>query len=95
MELEHTGHFIDGANMRRALETQALRNLRLTVVAGPGDLEQWEVCADVDSTPVPLQIAGRGTDAEDAAASLLSTLAQRLPVEYRLSQLADADGARG
>jgi hypothetical protein len=84
MELEHTGHFIDGANLRRALETAALRNLRVTVIAGPGDLELWEVCADVATAPLPFQVAGRGTDAEDAAASMLAALAQQAPGAYRM-----------
>ena len=85
-----TMHRLTGPNVGRARAADGLREIRMTIVAGPGDLEQWEACADVDGARLPVIVAGRGTDPEPAAACLLATVASHFPEAYRA--VPDADG---
>jgi hypothetical protein len=84
-----------GANLRRIGATEGLRNVRVAVITGPGDLEQWEVCADLDGHPLPIQVAGRGTDAESAAASLLASVAAHFTDAYRMGEPGDEGSLDG
>jgi hypothetical protein len=44
------------------------------VIAGPGDLMSWEVSACIDTDGIPIEVLGRGTDMEMAAASAIAVL---------------------
>jgi len=73
----------DGPNMRRVRESDVISHLRVGVVAGPGDTELWELCASLEAAAdLPLEIAGRGSDLEAAAGSVLSTLAMHFPAPH-------------
>ena len=65
-----------GPNMKRLRELPPGDGLEACVLAGPGDLEVWEVHTTVTTDGVPLEIVGRGTDMESAAAAVLAMLQQ-------------------
>ena len=65
-----------GPNMKRLRELPLGDGLETCVMTGPGDLEVWEVHAKVNTDGLPLEIVGRGTDVESAAAAVLAMLQQ-------------------
>ncbi len=68
-----------GPNMRRLADSDAARSLVARVIAGPGDLETWDVAVRLDDGEVPLEASGRGPDVEAAAAELLRVISLRAP----------------
>lgn len=85
----------DGPNMRRVRDTDGIRHVRAGIIAGPGDTELWELCATLDDGgDLPLEITGRGSDLEAAAASILATLAMHFPAGQAAPSItADERGA--
>lgn len=65
-----------GPNMTRLLDSDVGPTLRACVVAGPADLLVWEVRVVCDSDGLPVDVIGRGTDQESAAAEALRQLTQ-------------------
>ena len=61
-----------GPNMRRLADSAASGSLEACVLAGPGDLLVWEVRVRADG--IPLEVTGRGTDIEAAAAAAMPLL---------------------
>ena len=76
-----------GPNMKRLREMDVANGLIARVVAGPGDLLTWEVDASLHSDGMPLEVTGRGTDLEAAAAAAMLVLS-----ENGSMLLAPADG---
>ncbi len=62
-----------GSNMKRLREMN-VDSVKACVIAGPGDLMTWEVSACVDSEGLTLEVIGRGSDLEAAAASAIAVL---------------------
>ena len=65
-----------GPNMKRLREMDVGDSVKASVIAGPGDLMTWEVSASTDSDGVTLEIIGRGSDVEAAAASVIAVLTE-------------------
>lgn len=65
-----------GPNMRRLGEMDVADSVKASVITGPGDLMMWEVRACVDSDGMTLEVIGRGSDLEAAAASAMAVLTQ-------------------
>jgi hypothetical protein len=65
-----------GPNMKRLQEMDVADSVRACVAAGPGDLLVWEVSASMDSDGTRLDVIGRGSDLEAAAASAVAMLSQ-------------------
>jgi hypothetical protein len=65
-----------GPNMKRLHDMDVSDTVRVCVVAGPGDLLMWEVSASMDSDGTGLDVIGRGSDLEAAAACALAVLSQ-------------------
>jgi hypothetical protein len=63
-----------GPNMRRLGEMEFAKSMAGCVVAGPGDLQVWEVQAHLKLDGLPVQVAGRGSDIESSAAAVLAVL---------------------
>lgn len=63
-----------GPNMTRLRDSAVGPSLVTCVVAGPGDLLVWEVRVTIDSDGLPLEVSGRGTDLESAAAAAMPLL---------------------
>lgn len=63
-----------GPNMRRLRECSVGDSLQACLLAGPADLLTWEVHVGCEADGVPVEIVGRGTDLESAAAEALSQL---------------------
>lgn len=63
-----------GPNMRRLIDSTATDAREVCVTAGPGDLLVWEVRVRVEVDGIPLEISGRGTDLEAAAAAAMPLL---------------------
>ena len=63
-----------GPNMQRLADSVANDSLEACVTAGPGDLLVWEVRVRVDADGIPLEVAGRGTDLDAAAAAAIPLL---------------------
>lgn len=62
--------------MKRLREMDVADSVKACVIAGPADLMTWEVSACVDSDGMILEVIGRGSDLEAAAASALAVLSQ-------------------
>ena len=60
--------------MKRLREMDKGDSVKAVVITGPGDLMTWEVSASTDSDGVALEIIGRGSDLEAAAASVIALL---------------------
>ena len=60
--------------MKRLREMDEGDSVKAVVITGPGDLMTWEVSASTDSDGVALEIIGRGSDLEAAAASVIALL---------------------
>lgn len=65
-----------GSNMKRLREMDVGDSVKACVIAGPGDLMTWEVSACVDSDGMTLEVIGRGSDPEVAAASVIAVLTE-------------------
>lgn len=65
-----------GPNMKRLREMDVGESVKPCVIAGPGDLMTWEVSACADSHGVTLEVIGRGSDMEAAAASVIAVLTE-------------------
>lgn len=65
-----------GPNLRRLGEMDVADSVKACVIAGPGDLMIWEVRACVESDGMTLEVIGRGSDVEAAAASAIAVLTQ-------------------
>ncbi len=65
-----------GPNMKRLREMDVADSVKACVIAGPGDLMTWEVTACVESGGMTLEVIGRGSDLEAAAASAMAVLTE-------------------
>ena len=65
-----------GPNMKRLREMDVAASVKACVIAGPADLMSWQVSACVDSDGMSLDVIGRGSDLEAAAASAMAVLTQ-------------------
>ena len=65
-----------GPNMKRLRELDVGESIKACVIAGPGDLMAWEVSASMDVDGMALDVVGRGSDLEAAAASAMSVLTE-------------------
>jgi hypothetical protein len=65
-----------GPNMKRLKEMDVADSVTARVIAGPADLMAWEVSACVDSDGMTLDVIGRGSDLEAAAASAMAVLTE-------------------
>jgi hypothetical protein len=62
--------------MKRLREMDVADSVRACVIAGPADLMTWEASARVDSDGMTLDVIGRGSDLEAAAASAMAVLTE-------------------
>jgi hypothetical protein len=62
--------------MKRLREMDVGDSVKACVIAGPADLLTWEVSACVDSDGMVLEVVGRGSDLEAAAASAMAVLTE-------------------
>ena len=65
-----------GPTMKRLRELDVGESIKACVIAGPGDLMAWEVSASMDVDGMTLDVVGRGSDLEAAAASAMSVLTE-------------------
>jgi hypothetical protein len=65
-----------GPNMKRLREMDVADTLRTCVVAGPGDLMSWDVSATIDRDGLKVDVIGRGSDLEAAAALAIAVLSR-------------------
>jgi len=65
-----------GPNMKRLRELDVADSVKACVIAGPGDLMAWEVSACVETDGMTLDVVGRGSDLEAAAASVMAILTE-------------------
>jgi hypothetical protein len=65
-----------GPNMKRLREMEVADTLRACVVAGPGDLMSWDVSATIDRDGLKVDVIGRGSDLEAAAALAIAVLSR-------------------
>ena len=71
-----------GPNMKRMREMDVADTVKACVIAGPADSLIWEVSACLDVDGMRLEVIGRDSDLEAAAASAMSVLTDegsRLP----------------
>lgn len=62
--------------MRRLSEMDVAVSVTARVIAGPGDMMIWEVRACVGGAGMTLEVIGRGSDLEAAAACAMAVLTQ-------------------
>lgn len=62
--------------MKRLREMDVADSVKACVIAGPGDLMVWELSATMESDGTRLDVIGRGSDLEAAAASAIAVLSQ-------------------
>lgn len=60
--------------MKRLRELDVGDSVKACVIAGPADLLAWEVSASMESDGVTVDVVGRGSDLEAAAASAMAIL---------------------
>ena len=65
-----------GPNMKRLRDMEVAGTLRACVIAGPGDLMFWDVCATVERDGLTIDVIGRGSDLEAAAALAIAFLSR-------------------
>ena len=65
-----------GPNIRRLREMEVADTLRACVVAGPGDLMTWDVSASIERDGLKIDVIGRGSDLESAAALAVAVLSE-------------------
>ena len=63
-----------GPNMKRLREMDVADTVKACVTAGPADSLIWEVSACLDVDGMQLEVVGRDSDLEAAAASAMSVL---------------------
>jgi hypothetical protein len=80
-----------GANMRRLFDSAAGDSVEACVVAGPGDLLVWEVRITVDADGVPLEVTGRGSDMEAAAAAAMPLLTAHWPAMFGQAEVSRSE----
>ena len=80
-----------GANMRRLFDSAAGDSVQACVVAGPGDLLVWEVRLTVDADGIPLEVTGRGTDMEAAAAAAMPLLTAHWPAMFDQAEVSSSE----
>ena len=68
-----------GPNMRRLMDSDASKSLETCVLSGPGDLLVWEVRITVEADGLQLEVTGRGSDLESAAAAAMPLLTAHAP----------------
>jgi hypothetical protein len=62
--------------MKRLRDMDVADSVKACVVAGPGDLMVWEVSACIDSDGMNVEVIGRASDLEAAAAAAIAVLTQ-------------------
>ena len=62
--------------MKRLRELDVGDSVKACVIAGPGDLMAWEVSASMETDGMTLDVVGRGSDLEAAAASAMAVLTE-------------------
>jgi hypothetical protein len=62
--------------MKRLRELDVADSVKACVIAGPGDLMAWEVSACMDTEGLTVDVIGRGSDLEAAAASVMAILTE-------------------
>ena len=77
-----------GPNMKRLREIDVADTVKACVTAGPADSLIWEVSAQIDIDGMQLEVVGRDSDLEAAAASAMFLLTQE---GLRLQQPSDDD----
>ena len=80
-----------GGNMRRLFDSSAGDSVEACVVAGPGDLVLWEVRVTVDADGIPLEITGRGSDMEAAAAAAMPLLTAYWPAMFDQAEVSGSE----
>ena len=80
-----------GANMRRLFDSAAGDSVEACVVAGPGDLLVWEVRITVDTDGVPLEVTGRVSDMEAAAAAAMPLLTAHWPAMFGQAEVSRSE----
>jgi hypothetical protein len=80
-----------GPNMARLRDSSAGASLVTCVLAGPGDLLVWEVRVTVDIDGLPLEVSGRGTDLEAAAAAAMPILTSLSPAIFGQAEIGPAE----
>ena len=86
---EHLMHL--SGNMRRLLDSAAGDSVGACVVAGPGDLLMWEVRLTVDANGIPLEVTGRGSDMEAAAAAAMPLLTAHRPAMFGQAEVSRSE----
>jgi len=81
----------NGPNMARLRDSAAGASLVTCVLAGPGDLLVWEVRVTVDVNGLPLEVSGRGTDVEAAAAAAMPILTACSPAIFGQAEIGLAE----
>ncbi len=80
-----------GGNMRRLFDSAAGDSVEACVVAGPGDLLVWEVRLKVDADGIPLEVTGRGSDMEAAAAAAMPLLTAQWPAMFGQAEVSRSE----
>jgi hypothetical protein len=80
-----------GGNMRRLVDSTAGDSVEACVVAGPGDLLGWEVRVTVDADGIPLEVTGRGSDLEAAAAAAMPLLTAHSPAMFGQAEVSRSE----
>lgn len=62
--------------MKRLRELDVGDSIKACVIAGPGDLMAWEVNASMETDGMTVDVVGRGSDLEAAAASAMAVLTE-------------------
>jgi hypothetical protein len=65
-----------GPNMKRLRELDVGDSIKACVIAGPGDLMAWEDNASMETDGLTVDVVGRGSDLEAAAASAMAVLTE-------------------
>jgi hypothetical protein len=62
--------------MKRLRDMDVADSVKACVITGPGDLMVWEVSACIDSDGMNVEVIGRASDLEAAAAAAIAVLTQ-------------------
>ena len=81
-----------GPNMKRLRELDVADSVKACVISGTGDLMAWEVSACVDADGMTLDVVGRGSDLEAAAASAMAILTENGSTLVSVEEDAPIDG---
>jgi len=80
-----------GPNIARLRDSAAGASLVTCALAGPGDLLVWEVRVAVEVDGLPLEVSGRGTDLEAAAAAAMPILTSHPPTIFGHEEIGHAE----